>query len=218
MPLCILERAVTSQGTFTASDLRRAAVAIAANIKSAAEEINRQDGRLGDGDLGITVSAGWEAVADIAESFPDDISQSFLASAKAFQRVSSSSFGTMAASAFMAVAKRTQGRTHIAWTEIPDLIAVGRDAMIARGKGALGDKTVLDSLDAVRAALVGLDDPSTMRAAAVSAAAKALDDFRDRPNRLGRARMYGERSVGLDDPGMLAFSKIVSSLPPAPQH
>jgi len=204
-----------SQGSFTASDLQRAAVAIAANIKSAAEEINRQDGQLGDGDLGITVSAGWKAVADIGESFPDDIGQSFLASAKAFQRVSSSSFGTMAASAFMAVAKRTQGRTGVPWTEIPDLIAVARDAMIARGKGALGDKTVLDSLDAVRVALIGLDDPSTMRAAAVSAAEKVLDHFRDRANRLGRARMYGERSIGLDDPGMLAFSRILASLPEA---
>jgi phosphoenolpyruvate---glycerone phosphotransferase subunit DhaL len=213
--LRVLERAVTFEESFTAADLRRAAVAIAANIRSAAEEINRQDGRLGDGDLGITVSAGWNAVADIAESFPDDIGQSFLASAKAFQRVSSSSFGTMAASAFMAVAKRTQGRTRVPWTEIPELIAAARDAMIARGKGSLGDKTVLDSLDAVRAALIGLDRPSTMRAAAVSAAEKALDDFRDRPNRLGRARMYGERSVGLDDPGMLAFSRILSSLPEA---
>lgn len=216
MPLRVLERAVTSQGSFTASDLQRAAVAIAANIKSAAEEINRQDGRLGDSDLGITITSGWMAVADIAKSFPDDIGQSFLASAKAFQRVSSSSFGTMAASAFLAVAKRTQGRTGVPWTEIPDLIAAARDAMIARGKGTLGDKTVLDSLDAVRVALIGLDDPSTMRAAAVSTAEKVLDDFRERPNRLGRARMYGERSVGLDDPGMLAFSRIVSSLPPAP--
>lgn len=207
---------MTSQGTFTASDLQRAAVAIAANVKSAVDEINRQDAQLGDGDLGITVSAGWKAVADIGESFPDDIGQSFLASAKAFQRVSSSSFGTMAASAFMAVAKRTQGRARVPWAEIPELIAAARDAMVARGKGSLGDKTVLDSLDSVCAALVGLDDPSTMRAAAVSAAAKALDEFRDRPNRLGRARMYGERSVGLDDPGMLAFSRIVSSLPPGP--
>jgi phosphoenolpyruvate---glycerone phosphotransferase subunit DhaL len=215
MPLRVLERAVTSQSAFTAADLQRAAVAIAANIKSAAEEINRQDGQLGDGDLGITVTSGWQAVADIAKSFPDDIGQSFLAAAKAFQRVSSSSFGTMAASAFMAVAKRTQGRTSAPWTEIPDLIAAARDAMIARGKGALGDKTVLDSLDAVRAALVGLDDPATMRAAAVSAAEKALNDFRDSPNRLGRARMYGERSIGLDDPGMLAFSRILSSLPEA---
>jgi dihydroxyacetone kinase-like protein len=138
-----------SPKTFAASDLREAATAIAGNIKSATDQLNNQDGKLGDGDLGITVSAGWQTVADISEGFPADIGQAFLASAKAFQQVSSSSFGTMVASAFMAAAKRTLGRTEVPWIEIPDLIVAARDAMMARGKGTLGDKTVLDSLEAV---------------------------------------------------------------------
>lgn len=199
--------------TFAVADLRAAAAAIAAGVKPAKDELNSQDGKLGDGDLGITVASGWQAVADVSESFPADIGRSFLASAKAFQQVSSSSFGTMVATAFMAAAKQTLRRTEISWSEIPDLIAAARDAMMARGKGGIGDKTVLDSLDAVRAALAGLDEPSALRAASVGAAQSALAAFRDRPNRLGRARMFADRSVGMDDPGMLAFCRIVESLP-----
>jgi dihydroxyacetone kinase-like protein len=202
-----------SPNAFTVEDLRAAATAIAAGVKSAADELNRQDGKLGDGDLGITVAVGWQAVADACASFPDDIGRSFLTSAKAFQQVSSSSFGTMVASAFTAVAKITMGRAEIGWREIPALIAAARDAMMARGKGNLGDKTVLDSLDAVRIALAGVDEPSAMQTCAVDAARTALAEFRDRPNRLGRARMFGKRSIGLDDPGMLAFRRIVESLP-----
>jgi dihydroxyacetone kinase-like protein len=119
----------------------------------------------------------------------------------------------MTASAFMALAKHTTGRTKISWSEIPELIAVARNAMMARGKGNLGDKTVLDSLDAVRTALVGLDNPSKMRTAAIGAARDALLAFRDRPNRLGRARMFADRSIGMDDPGMLALYRILESLP-----
>ncbi len=210
----ILERVVVAN-SFTAADFGLAAAAVAAGVKAATDELNAQDGKLGDGDLGITVSAGWQAVADIRDTLPEDLGKAFLASAKAFQSVSSSSFGTMVASALMAVAKRTSGRTEVPFSEVPDLIAAARDAMMARGKGTLGDKTVLDSLEAVRLAITGSADPSTMRREAVTAADAALAEFRDKPNKLGRARMFAERSIGIDDPGMLAFCRIVGSLPGA---
>ena len=41
---------------------------------------------------------------------------------------------------------------------------------------------------------------------------QALDRFRDQPNKLGRARMFGEKSIGLDDPGMLAFRRLLDGL------
>jgi len=198
---------------FTSADLAKAAEAIAAGVKGATDELNQQDGLLGDGDLGITVSAGWQAVADVASKFPADVGQALLASAKAFQQVSSSSFGTMVASALMAAAKRTNGRTEVPWSDVAELIAAARDAMLSRGKGALGDKTVMDSLEAVRVALAGGAEPARMRSAALAAAEAALAEFRMRPNKLGRARMFAERSVGIDDPGMLAFARIVASLP-----
>ncbi|TPI41463.1 dihydroxyacetone kinase subunit L [Mesorhizobium sp. B3-1-6] len=198
---------------FKSDDLASAATAIAAGVSSATYELNDQDGKLGDGDLGITVSAGWQAVAEAAKNFPPDIGLSFLAAAKAFQSVSSSSFGTIVASAFMAIGRQTHGTTEIAWRDVPDLLAIARDAMIARGKGSLGDKTVLDSLEAVRVALAGIDDPVTMRLAASHAANAALEAFRQKANKLGRARMFAQRSIGQDDPGMLAFSRIIAALP-----
>ena len=45
--------------------------------------------------------------------------------------------------------------------------------------------------------------------AAQTAVRETLEAFRDRPNRLGRARMFGERTIVLDDPGMLAFSRLL---------
>jgi hypothetical protein len=38
----------------------------------------------------------------------------------------------------------------------------------------------------------------------LQAAEHALDAYREREARIGRARMYGAKSVGFDDPGMLA--------------
>ena len=72
--------------------------------------------------------------------------------------------------------------------------------MMARGKAELGGKTVLDSLDAVARALDGVTDAAAAAAAAPAAARAALDAFRDRPATVGRARIFAEKSRGMDDP------------------
>ncbi len=197
---------------FTVEDLKRAAAGLAVAADAAADELNRQDGKLGDGDLGVTVRKGWREVANEAPRFPEDLSKTFLNCSKAFQRVSSSSFGTLVATGFMSAAKATKGRDGAEWSEVADLLAGARDAMMARGKGALGDKSLLDSLDAAARAAAGLDRPDAILEAVVRAAEESLVSFRDKPNRLGRARMFAERSVGLDDPGMLAFRRLVGGL------
>jgi dihydroxyacetone kinase-like protein len=196
----------------TVTQLKAAAQRIATAAKAASDELNTADGQLGDGDLGITVSDGWrEATIDMGNA-PVDIGLALLACSKAFQRVSPSSFGTLTATALMAAAKQTKGRAGIPWSEISSLVASARDAMMARGKGALGDKSVLDALDAVATATAGLDEPGSILAAADRATDDALRAFRDRPAKLGRARMFGEKSIGLDDPGMLAFRRMLDGL------
>jgi len=197
---------------FTTADLKSAAVRLAAAGEAMADELNAQDARLGDGDLGITIAAGWQAVANATGSFSEDVGAAFLAAAKEFQRVSSSSFGTLTATAFIAAAKATKGRREVPWSEVANLVSAARDAMMARGKAAIGDKTILDSLDAIACAVAGADEPRKIAAAAAGAAEKALADFQDKPNRIGRARMFSQSSVGLADPGMLAAARIAAAL------
>ena len=197
---------------FTVANLKAAAGALAEAAVAARDELNAQDGKLGDGDLGITVANGFAAIAEDAAGFADDLGQAFLGCSKAFQRVSSSSFGTLVATAFMSAAKATKGRAEADWSEVSSILAAARDAMLSRGRGELGAKSVLDSLDAIAKATEGLFDPAAILAAADGAAAAALEEFRDKPNRLGRARMFGDRSLGIDDPGMLAVQRLLAGL------
>ena len=196
---------------FGPADLRLAVTRISAAASSAKDELNSLDGRLGDGDLGITLSNGW-AEADSADLPEDDLGKAFLGVSKAFQRVSSSSFGTLLATGMLAAAKATKGRSEAEFSEIPQLVAAARDAMMARGKGELGQKSVLDVLDAVARETGGHDDPAELAAVAGQAVTDTLDHFRDLPAGLGRARMYGDASRGLDDPGMLAVKRMLDGL------
>lgn len=197
---------------FTSNDLRVLLAKLADAGEAAHDELNSQDGKLGDGDLGITVARGWREAADGAADLPQDVGMAFLACSKAFQRVSSSSFGTLVATGLMAAAKASKGRTEVPIAETSDLLGSAIEAMLKRGKGALGDKTVIDMLEAIRKATADAGEPSALLAAADQAAAAALDAFRDCPSKLGRARMFGDKSIGLDDPGMLALRRMIDGL------
>ena len=177
------------------------------------DHLNAADGALGDGDLGITMTRGMALVAEAAPDLPDDLGQALVRCAQAFTQSSGSSYGTLLGTGLMAMAKATKGRTTIEVAELSGLVGTARNAMIARGKAELGGKTVLDSLDAVaKASLDGVTDPAAAAEAAPRAARGVLDAFRARPATVGRARIFAEKSRGLDDPGMLAMALIVEAI------
>ena len=196
----------------TTAVLRDGLARIADGIGRHADELNTLDGQLGDGDLGVTMNRASSGVRDVLDGLPDDLGQAFMACAQAVNKAASSSFGTLTATGLMAVAKATRGKTGIPWAEVPALIRQAREKMMERGRSNLGDKTVLDALEAVATAAEGLDDPAAMLAAADAATCATLDAFRDKPNQIGRARIWAEKSVGLDDPGMVAFKRVLEVL------
>ena len=185
---------------------------LTAATDAAFDQLNAADAALGDGDLGVTMSRGMALVSEAAPTLPEDLGAALLRCAQAFTKSSGSSYGTLLATGLMAMAKATKGRTELDVADLAPLVAAARDAMMARGKAALGGKTVLDSLDAVAGALEGESDPAAAADAAVRAARGALDAFRDRPATVGRARIFAEKSRGLDDPGMLAMALIIAAL------
>src|SRR5690606_12503208 len=127
------------------------------------------------------------------------------ACAKAIASVSSSSFGTLMTTAVLSAAKELKGQQSIPSAQLPSLLRGAGEAMAKRGRGNLGDKTVLDPIDAAAAAASGLSDPQAILAAMRHATVQTIDQFRGKPNLLGRARIFGDRTIGLDDPGMVAF-------------
>ena len=194
------------------SSLQAGLGAICDRLDACADELNSLDGALGDGDLGVTMQRGARDVRGVLADPPEDVGMLLFGCARAFTRTSGSSFGTLLATGLMAGAKAFRGRREVPWNELPAVMEEALVAMQKRGKGELGDKTVLDSLDAVRTACVGLTEPSAMLTAADSAIDDVLDAFRERPSRQGRARMFGDRSIGLDDPGMMAFRRMLDAL------
>lgn len=184
--------------------------ALHAGMPEIEQRLNAADAVLGDGDTGSMLARVVETLAALDLSASRDIGAAFSAQAMAASSATGSSLGTLIVTALMAMAKTGKGRQEIAWCELGNLLGGARDAMIARGGASLGDKTVLDSLDAIVAAVGGLTDPHEIGRRARDAAATALTEFRPRQCRVGRARMFADRSRGIDDPGMLALALLTA--------
>ncbi|UFW47464.1 MULTISPECIES: DAK2 domain-containing protein [Bradyrhizobium] len=193
----------------TANEVRHAADRAREAAALAQDDLNAADGKMGDGDTGVMLRRLFEAIAAAIPDQETDIGSVFQACAKACASGTGSSLGTLVTVAMMTLAKATKGRGEVGWIELGPLLASVRDQMMARGGAMLGDKTVVDMVDAVAVALVDVRTRKEAAEAARKAVRETLDAFRNRPNRLGRARMFGERTIGLDDPGMLAFSLLL---------
>ena len=176
------------------------------------DTLNAADGKLGDGDLGITMTRGVVEIALLRDDLPEDLGLAMLKCSQAFTKSSGSSYGTLMALGMMAIAKQIKGQTVVEPSELTALVAAARDQIQTRGKAEIGGKTVLDSLDAIAKQTMGMTDLEDIRTAAVVAVDEALAAFRDKPATMGRARMFGEKSIGLDDPGMLAMKFIVYAI------
>lgn len=180
--------------------------------------LNAADAKLGDGDTGTMLARliGTFAVVDVKSA--ENLGAGFMVLAKAGAASTGSSLGTLIITAMMTAGKATAGKSQLDWAELADIIAAIRDAAMARGKAELGAKTIIDGLDALARGLAGKTDAASAAGAAEKAMDAVLAEFRNRPSAMGRARMFAEKSVGLDDPGMLALAEIIRSLTKASDH
>ena len=174
--------------------------------------LSELDGRLGDGDLGLTLLKAFRQLDETAPTLEDDLGRAFGRCAMDVAKVASSSFGTLLATSFMAAAKGVKGQTEVPWSALSTMLDDALAAMMARGKAQLGEKTVLDAVASCAQAVKGIEDPAEQRTKAIEAVDAALQEFRDRPCMVGRARIFGDKTVGMDDPGMVAFRTMLGAL------
>ena len=172
------------------------------------DEFNSIDGQLGDGDLGITISMGLKEINKNLYKFEDDLGKNFFVCAQSFTKASSSSFGTLIAISFMTIAKETKGKKELNFNDIPDIINKVIEAICTRGKSKIGDKTFVDTLFEISNAISRSEN--NYRQNIYKATINALNNFRGKECKIGRARMFGEKSKNLDDPGMFALSRLSS--------
>ena len=169
------------------------------------DEFNAADAKIGDGDLGITILNGIQEINNNINKFNDDLGSNFMICSQAFVKKSGSSFGTLVAFSFMNIAKNLKGKKECNHDSIINIFETALKTIIERGKTNLGDKTIADSLDLI---INKLKDNQNYSEVFKSATKQALEDFKGKKIKIGRARMFESKTKDLDDPGMFALNKL----------
>tara|TARA_Y100000741_G_C18113387_1_gene501909 strand:- start:132 stop:719 length:588 start_codon:yes stop_codon:yes gene_type:complete len=177
-------------------------VKLLTQAKKSHDEFNAADGKIGDGDLGITILNGLEEINKNKNELKDDMGENFMLFSKAFVKKSGSSFGTLIAFSFMNISKILKGKKECNHEDIINIFETALKTILEKGKTKLGDKTIADSLDSV---VKKLKNNTNYPEVIKSATQQALDDFKGKKILIGRARMFEDKTKNLDDPGMLAL-------------
>ena len=178
---------------------RRLITALCEHLISQESELNRLDGRVGDGDTGSTVATGARSVLARLDTLPLDRPAATLASLGDILGTSmGGSSGVLLSIFFTAAAKAMADKADIAAA-----LLAGLDRMTFYGGAGVGDRTMVDALSPALQALASGDVAAAARAAAAGAeSTKAMMKAR-----AGRASYVGERDLaGVADPGAVAVA------------
>ena len=175
--------------------------------KKSYDELNAADGKIGDGDLGITILNGLEEINKNKINFKEDMGTNFMLCSQAFVKKSGSSFGTLIAFSLMNISKNLKGKSKCNHEDIIEIFKTALKTILERGKTNLGDKTIADSLDLI---IKNLKDNQNYSEVFKSSTKQALNDFKGKKIKIGRARMFEEKTMDLDDPGMFALQRLSS--------
>ena len=173
--------------------------------KNSYDDFNAADGKIGDGDLGVTILHGLEEINTNISKFTDDMGSNFMLCSQAFVKKSGSSFGTLIAFSFMNISKNLKGKNRCNHNDILGIFETSLKTILERGKTNLGDKTIADSLNLI---IKNLKDNQNYSDVFKSATKQALEDFKGKKIKIGRARMFEDKTKDLNDPGMFALKKL----------
>jgi dihydroxyacetone kinase-like protein len=180
--------------------------ALAGSMIEHAEELTSLDRAIGDGDHGLNMKRGFEAVLATLPGLADKSLPEMLKAIglTLVMKVGGAS-GPLVGTFFMELGKALPDQPARA-----DLVAAGDKAIEAvktRGRSEAGQKTLLDVLVPVQAVFAGGGDARALVTEAVQAANRTTPMLATR----GRASFLGERSIGHMDPGSRSASLLISA-------
>ena len=162
------------------------------------------DAKIGDGDLGITMSKGFSKVSEIIAAMDEkDIGRILQQTGLILSEYAPSTMGTLLASGFMEAGKNLRGYDQIDVKGLLIFIKTLNEGIMKRGKANPGGKTVVDVLDqCLRFAEKNNGDSlASILQSAERGASKGLEDTKSMMAMYGRAAIFREKTFGIQDPG-----------------
>ncbi|MBN1402592.1 MAG: dihydroxyacetone kinase subunit L [Anaerolineae bacterium] len=203
--------------SLTRRDIIAALAKMADDLTAEAERLRELDAAIGDGDLGITVTLGFQAVR---EGLPglgsSDISTVLMRSGMAFNRKAASTFGALFATMMMRAARAVRDKEFLDLPSVAEMFEAATEGVKERGKADVGDKTMLDALVPAAQALSSAAEHGLSLSEGLANATLAAENGMlatvDLKSKVGRASWFSDRTLGHQDPGATVIYLMFRSL------
>lgn len=181
--------------------------AVADAVIAHADELTDLDSAIGDGDHGHNMKRGMQAVlADIENLAKMSLPEALKAAGMLLVMKVGGASGPLYGTLFITLGKSLPERP--GRDDLSAAFSAAIEAVKARGKSDTGQKTMLDVLAPVQAALADGADAVDISQAAEAARDATIDMRAQR----GRASFLGERSIGHMDPGARSSQIMIAAL------
>ncbi|WP_273402675.1 dihydroxyacetone kinase subunit DhaL [Actinobacillus porcinus] len=171
------------------------------------------DLKIGDGDHGLGMQRGFEAVRTLLKTDfqPKDIGDLFLTVGTKMMSSMGGASGAIFGTLFRAGGKALLGQSEFNAQTLSQFLVAGSAGVFSRGGAKPGDKTMMDALVAAEkeSERAKTENLVTALSRVAIAAANGAENTRNQVAIFGRAKSLGERSLGYIDPGAVSMSFIL---------
>jgi dihydroxyacetone kinase-like protein len=172
------------------------------------------DNVIGDGDLGITMEKGFTAAVETArELSAEDPGSIFMKAGMTMSRDAPSTMGTLIATGLMRGGKAVAGKQELSASDMKVFLAAFLQGVMDRGKAKPGEKTLVDVLVPAVEAMESFttDNAAMIWKQAEEGAARGVEIAKTLEAQHGKAAVFREKTIGLEDPGGRAIYLLIKS-------
>ena len=195
--------------------VKAAFTSIADNMIASKERLTQADQAIGDGDHGIGMARGFEAVkAVLAEKPLTQVEEVFMTTGTTLLSSIGGASGAIFGSFFMGAAKGLKGCGALDAVSFKNAVTAGLEMVKKRGNAQIGDKTMVDALEPAANAATQYDGSSLSELSALvqAAAYEGMEKTKTFTAKIGKAKTLGERTIGFADPGAISITLIFQFL------
>jgi dihydroxyacetone kinase-like protein len=199
----------------TQSELKGLLDSVATVWAEGVPQYNEIDSKYGDGDHGVTIGKISKLISRSTEAWQDEPIRAFLIQlSNDIMGIGGGSAGPLYGLIFDGFASAIpMDVTSIDADYFRQMIIGAKDSLESITKATIGDKTMMDALlPAVAAVVAGDGDIPQLAQEAAAAAVAGADATKEMVSKFGRARSYGDRTIGTPDAGALSTAALFEGM------
>lgn len=184
-----------------------------AAVVAAQDELTEIDSHFGDADHGVTMTKIAEAISGSVSSAGGGIKAMLEDSAMEVMMINGGSAVPLWNTWLDGLAEAAPEGDELDAEGLKQMLGHALEELAALSKAKVGDKTMMDALiPATEAALACPGSEDEIFAAAAKAALEGAEASRNFVSKFGRARSYGEATIGTPDAGAVSMSRFFAGL------